>query len=175
MAKLLLVTGQRLREVANLQKGEIDADQALWLIPAHRTKSDREHAVPLSSLAFEILAGLPEAADDNGTYLFSTRAGHVPVSGFSKAKRRMDKLSGVTDWHLHDLRRTLRSGLPALGVAEVVGEKILNHDRRDKLQKIYNRYEYLNEKRDALARWAQRLREIIEPPPENVVPLREAQ
>jgi integrase len=75
----------------------------------------------------------------------------------------------VTDWRLHDLRRTARTGLAELGVPEIIAEKVLNHSPRNILTTIYNRHEYADEKRDALERWALRLREITEPAPENVV------
>ncbi len=94
------------------------------------------------------------------------------MSGFSKMKARTDALSGVTAWRLHDLRRSARTGLAELGIPEIIAEKVLNHAERNVLAKIYNRYEYAAEKRDALERWATRLREIIEPAPENVVRLK---
>lgn len=183
--KLLLVTAQRLSEVAQMQWSEIDRDAKVWIIPAKRTKSGREMVVPLSSLALEIIDGLPKFA--GGDYVFTTRGGRRPISGFSKAKRRTDKLvkaiakesnnerlaqfaeDGLKPWRLHDLRRTARTGLTDLGVPEVVAEKVLNHAERKVLAKTYNRHEYAVEKRDALDCWAQRLRAIIEPPRENVV------
>ena len=96
------------------------------------------------------------------------------MSGFSKMKARTDDLSGVTAWRLHDLRRSARTGLAELGIPEIIAEKILGHAERNVLAKIYNRYEYADEKRDAMERWATRLREIIEPPPDNVVRLKAA-
>ena len=170
LGKFLLMTAQRLNEVAQMQWSEIDRDSALWIIAADRTKSGREMEVPLSSLALEILDDLPEFID--GDYVFTTTGGRRPVSGFNKMKTRSDKLSGVTGWRLHDLRRTGRTGLAELGVPEIIAEMVLNHAPRNTLTKIYNRHEYADEKRDALERWAGRLREITEPPPENVVKLK---
>ena len=72
----------------------------------------------------------------------------------------------------NDLRRSARTGLAELGVPEIIAELVLNHAPRGTLTKIYNRHEYATEKRDALERWANRLREITEPPPENVVKLK---
>jgi integrase len=167
LGKLLLVTAQRLREVAMMQWVEMDRDNAMWVIPADRTKSGRETEVPLSSLALDILDGLPRFAQRD--HVFTTTSGERPVSGFSKMKARTDSFSGVTDWRLHDLRRTARTGLAELGVPEIIAEKVLNHSPRNILTTIYNRHEYADEKRDALERWALRLREITEPAPENVV------
>ncbi len=93
------------------------------------------------------------------------------MSAFSKMKARTDALSGVTAWRLHDLRRTARTGLAEIGIPEIIAEKVLGHAEQNVLAKIYNHYGYVVEKRDALERWAARLREIIEPAPENVVRL----
>ncbi len=187
--KLLLVTAQRLREVAQMQWPEIDRDGALWIIPADRTKSGREMEVPLSSLALEILDTLPCFTGAN--FVFTTTSGRRPVSGFSKMKARTDTLvleaareqaeeagkdpesvEPMPPWRTHDLRRTARTGLAELGVPQIVAEKVLNHAERNVLVKTYDRHEYAAEKRDALERWALRLREITEPPPENVVKLK---
>ncbi len=186
--KLLLVTAQRLREVAQIQWSEIDSDNALWVIPADRTKSGRETEVPLSTLALEILDALPRFA--GGEFVFTTTSGKSPVSGFSKSKRRTDTLvleaareqaeeagedpesvEPMPHWRTHDLRRTARTGLAEVGVPQIVAEKVLNHAERNVLVKTYDRHEYADEKRDALERWALRLREITEPPPKNVVKL----
>ncbi len=172
LGKMLLTTAQRLNEVAQMKWPEIDRANALWIIPGERTKSGREMEVPLSSLAFEILDALPRFADDGTAFMFTTTSGQRPVSGFSKMKARTDDLSDVTNWRLHDLRRTARTGLAELGVPQIVAEKVLNHAERNVLVKTYDRHEYAAEKRDALERWALRLREITEPPPENVVKLK---
>ena len=76
-------------------------------------------------------------------------------------------------WRIHDLRRTCRTGLAALNVPEIVSEKVLNHQKKS-LAAVYNRHEYSNEKRDALNRWAQHVMDIVVPPPENVMPIRES-
>src|SRR5439155_4448137 len=109
--------------------------------------------VPLSTLAVAILKGLP-GIDDR--YIFSTRAG-THISGFSKAKSRAATLSGVATWRLHDLRRTMATRLAELGVPHPVVSKALNHSPRGVMgvSSIYNRYEYLDERREALERWAQ--------------------
>ncbi len=186
--KLLLTTAQRLNEVAKMQWPEINLDNALWVIPADRTKSGRATEVPLSSLALDILDDLPRFVQ--GDHVFTTTSGERPVSSFSKMKARTDSLvlevaqerarkqgqdpksvEPMSPWRNHDLRRTARTGLAELGVPEIIAEKVLNHAPRNVLAKIYNRHEYANEKRDALERWAIRLQGIIEPPPENVVHL----
>ena len=169
LGKMLLATAQRLNECARMQWPEIDRDNAVWIIPPERTKSGRETEVPLSSLALEILDALPRFTE--GEYVFTTTSGERPVSGFSRAKARTDNLSGVSGWRLHDLRRTARTGLAEIGVPQIVAEKVLNHAERNVLVATYDRHEYADEKRDALERWASRLRAILEPPPDNVIAL----
>ena len=172
--QLLLLLGQRRSEVAEMQWSEVDFDKREWTIPASRSKSGREHIVPLPAGAVEILEALPHFAE--GDCIFTTTGGRRPVSGFSKAKRRTDQLLGEQDaliegWRVHDLRRTCRTGMARLGVPEVVSERVLNHLPQG-LGKIYNVHEYLDEKRAALARWAQEIQNLIEPAPANVVKLK---
>ncbi len=167
--RLLMLLGQRLTEVADARWSEIDLEAGVWAIPASRIKSKRDHIVPLSETAGSILAALPRFAA--GDYVFTTTGGRRPISGHSKAKARLDKLSGVTDWRNHDLRRTVRTGLAALGVPEIVSEHILSHGPRDPLVRTYNVHAYQDEKHEALEKWAGHIRDLIEPPPENVVPL----
>ncbi len=150
-----------------MQWDEIDLDEGNWTVPAARSKNEKEHIVPLSAEANAVIEALPRF---EGPHVFSTTDGRRPVSGFSTFKRRADDLSEVKGWRLHDLRRTCRTGMAAVGVPEIVSEKVINH-QQDKLVRTYNKHEYLAEKRDALERWAHRVIEIVTPPPSNVVPL----
>jgi integrase len=105
--------------------------------------------VPLSSPALAIVEALPQTSGD---FLLSTTAGRVPISGFSKAKARIDTLSGVDDWTLHDLRRSAATHMARLGVAPKHVEMVLGH-ATEGVAGIYYRYEYLAEKRAALDLW----------------------
>jgi integrase len=86
--------------------------------------------------------------------------GDRPVSGFSKAKAHLDRLSGTEKWRFHDIRRTVRTHLAALGVPESVAGRILNH-RTNTLARVYDRHEYADEKREALVAWCDRLDAIV--------------
>jgi integrase len=169
MLKLLLITGQRREEVAGMRWSEINLKTKLWTIPPERCKSDRPHVVPLSDLAIEILTSLPRF--EEGDFVFTTTNGERPVSAFSQCKSEADALSGVAGWRIHDLRRTVRTELARLRVPEIVAERIINHAPRG-LSRVYDQYGYLDEKREGLKNWADRLRGIIEPKPKNVVALR---
>jgi integrase len=158
MIRLLLLTGQRRSEVATMRWSEVEG--ATWVIPREKVKKDRPHAVPLSATAAATLATLPRWSDD--AFIFTRTGGATAASGFSYVKQRIDELSGVKDWRIHDLRRTVRSKLAELGVPRDVARKVLNHED-GKVDRIYNRHEYLAEKREALARWETRLMEIVKP------------
>jgi integrase len=158
---LLLLTGQRLREVAEMAWPEIDIDKALWTIPADRMKGDSAHEVPLSTMAVEILESLPRWT---GPYIFSTTGGERPISGFSKMKLRIDAAlaEAIPAWRFHDLRRTMRTGLGGLPVPPNVAEMCLAHAQPG-LHQIYDRHSYRDEKRRAFELWAARLKDIVEP------------
>ena len=169
LVELLALTLQRRSEVAEMQWPEIDLDKAQWLIPAERSKSKRAHIVPLSKFAVQIIGNLPRYL--GGPYVFTTTEGKRPVSGFSKMKSRLDDAAKVTDWRLHDLRRTGRSEMARLKVDDVAAERVLNHVPRG-LAKVYNQYQYLDEKREALNLWGRELWKITKPSKGEVVNLR---
>ncbi len=174
LQKLLLVTGQRLGEVAGARWDEIDADGKLWTLARERTKSDRAHVVPLSPLALAIIAELPRFGSG---YLFpAQRQGtEGAVSGYSKAKlgcdRRLIKAGHeLPEWRWHDLRRTCRTGLSRLRVPDHVAELVIGHVPQG-VRAVYDRFAYLDERRAALAAWANLVDSIIAPRADNIVRL----
>jgi len=166
--RLLILTGQREREVADISWSEIDLSQRLWTIPAARMKGGRAHEVPLPPAAIALLKSLPRFTA--GNFVFSTTAGAKPVNGFSKAKVRIDKLSGVSGWKIHDLRRTMRTHLSALPVQDLVRELVIAHAKPG-LHRVYDQHGYQDEKRECLQLWEKRLLSIVEPRPDNVADL----
>ena len=150
MVRLLILTAQRRAEVANLERGWLLPDQQAFEVPASHYKTDRPQVVPLSAPALAIVEALPKW--NGGTFLLSTTAGKRPVSGFSKAKARLDRLSGVEGWTLHDLRRSAATHMARLGVAQEHIERVLGH-AIEGVAGTYNRYSYLPEKRAALDAW----------------------
>ncbi|TPM21644.1 site-specific integrase [Mesorhizobium sp. B2-3-5] len=167
MAQLLLLTGQRRDEIAELKWRELSDDLDAITLEASRTKNSRPHVVPLSPLAQSIIKALPRITDANGKpsdYVFTTTA-TTPYSGFSNGKLALDKHCGepgLPEWHLHDLRRTCATELAKLGIKQEVTEAILNHKtgKVSGVAAIYNRYDYEVEKRDALEKWAIRIAAI---------------
>jgi len=159
IVELLALTGQRREEVAQLTWDEIDLASRTWTLPASRTKNGRPHIVHLSQEAFAVLKRTPAV----GEFVFSL-SGTKPFQSFSAAKRELDKLSGVSDWRLHDLRRTCVSGMARLGVPPHVADKVLNHQSGtiSGVAAVYQRHEFLAERKDALERWSAHLTWLLE-------------
>ena len=166
----LMLLGQRLREISNAPWDEIDLEDGEWLIPGPRTKGGRPHLVPLSDEACSLLEGLAQGDEKPIGPVFTTD-GKVGVAGFSKMKEALDleieklleaqpevhALLGGTfkPWVAHDLRRSLATGCQAMDIPMVVTEAVLSHvsGQRGGIRKVYQLYDYFEEKADALTRW----------------------
>ena len=151
LIKLLILTAQRRGEVANIQRDWLLPEQAAYEIPGPMRKTRRPHVVPVSAPAQAILSQMPNW--NAGKHLISTTAGERPVSGFSKAKSRADLISGVSDWTLHDLRRSAATHMARLGAPQEHIERVLGHEIQG-VAGTYNRYSYLEEKRAAMELWS---------------------
>jgi integrase len=151
--KLLLLTAQRKDEVAGMRWEELNLAAGEWIIPKERTKNSKSHLVHLSPQAIKILQAIPRR---NSPFVFTT-TGATPIGGFSKAKERLDKITpSIAPWRVHDLRRTAASGMAAIGVQPFIVERILNHVSgvTGGLVGVYQRHEYYQERKNALADWA---------------------
>jgi integrase len=158
IVELLALTGQRREEVAGMPWGELDLHQRVWTLPKSRTKNAKEHAVHLSEQSMAVVRHMTV----RGPFVFTT-LGTKPFREFSRAKRQIDELSGVTGWRLHDLRRTCVSGMARLGIAPHVADKILNHQTGtiSGVAAVYQRHEFLSERRQALDLWGAHVGEIL--------------
>jgi integrase len=150
IVELLALTGQRREEVARMKWDELDLVRRIWTLPKSRTKNAKEHVVHLSEQSRAVL----KRVDKKEPFVFSV-LGTKPFQKFSDAKRRLDQLSSVTGWRLHDLRRTCVSGMARLGIAPHVADKILNHQAGtiSGVAAVYQRHEFLSERRQALDLW----------------------
>ena len=144
---LALIAGRR-DEVRCLRRTELDDNRALWLLPAARNKSKRDHLIPLPPIMLALLEALPR----RGELVFSVN-GEKPYAGQKRLKEILDRDSGVDKWTFHDFRRTASSGMARLGVPQDIIDRVLNH-AKDTLSGTYNVYEYLDEKRCALETWS---------------------
>ena len=174
--RLLLLTAQRRDEVATMERSEIDFDARTWSIPRHKAKNDQGHDVQLSREALAILNLLPPIT---GGLVFSTNA-RSAVSGFSRAKERLDALmrassdEEIAPWILHDLRRTATTGMARLKVPPHVVDRILNHTSGTirGVARVYNRFDYADERRAALEAWGRYVAALVdESHTQNIVDL----
>ncbi len=183
IVELLFLTAQRRDEVGEMRWSELDLDNAAWTIPAQRAKNGKAHDVHLSKDALTSLSSIPRfvSADNVESDLVFTTTGTSPFSGFSKAKTALDKkmlevlqkmgedkgvnpeLVKLTPWRLHDIRRTVTTELSKLGVAIHVADAILNHksNAMSSVARIYQRNEFIDERRDALNKWCDHLNEML--------------
>ena len=171
--KMLLLCAARRNEIADLQSTEIEGD--VLTIPAARCKSKRDHAIPVTKQARALIGDKPKG------FVFSTTDGVKPFSGFSKSKHALDKAiakarraagrSKVPQWQLHDLRRTARSLMSRAGVDSDIAERCLGHAIGG-VRGVYDRHEYLDEKRQAFESLAGLVDRILNPQADNVVQLR---
>jgi integrase len=166
--QLLLVTGQRRTEVSGMAWDEIDLNNRLWMLPGGRAKNARDHSVPLSDLAIGIIESLPRIAGEN--QLLFTTTGETPVSGYSRAKNNLDTAivmdgdGSIAPWVLHDIRRTVATGMQRLAIPPHITEAVLNHKSGTirGVAAVYSRYDYADEKHAALDTWAKFLSAIID-------------
>lgn len=195
IVRMLILTGQRRSEVAGMTWAELSEDLASWTIPGARTKNGAPHIVPLSEPARELLGqALPEdkarrAMQDlsaKGALVFPGERQAAVYAGWSKSKADLDAAimrarggkgaSPIQPWRLHDLRRTLATGLQRLGVRLEVTEAVLNHvsGSRAGIVGVYQRHDWAQEKRAALEAWAAHVMALAEgrAPAGKVVPLR---
>jgi integrase len=163
-----ILTGQRRDEVRCMTWSEIDLARALWTLPAARNKGKRDHEIPLAPAMVALLGDRRRP----GKPVF-TSDGRKPYAGQKRLKTILDRESGVTGWTLHDVRRTVSTGLAALHVPQDTIDRVLNH-AKGSLAGTYNRHQYLGEKRRALEAWAERVAFIVGDGREaqNVVELR---
>jgi len=162
--RVVLLTGARRNEVGGMAWSEIDLDAALWRLPAERNKSGRAFEIPLSAPASETLRALPRL----GPTVFALD-GKRPMT-LHQWIERVRRDAGLLDVRLHDLRRTLRTGLARLGVSFEIAERVLNHAMPG-LQAVYNLHNYSVEKRRALQLWAEHVLALGEKRGPNLVAL----
>jgi integrase len=177
--KLLLLTGQRRREIGRMTEAELNLETRTWSLSKERTKNKRDHVVPLSSVAVEIIKAIPRIKNKLG-FKFCIN-GETAVSGWSRAKDQLDELMleaarqeakeraedpskvKIEPWRIHDLRRTAATRMAQIGTAPHVVEAVLNHVSGVKagVAGIYNQEQYPKEKRIALDGLAREIERIV--------------
>jgi integrase len=170
--KLLMLTAQRRDEVAGMEWAELNLDKREWIIPGSRTKNGKEHLVHVSPMAFDILANLKQRAKKNSIascYVFTT-TDETHISGYSRAKEfldakilRLNDEAEIPSWRVHDIRRSVATGLGGLKVPPHIIERILNHVSgvNGGIVGVYQRFEYVEERKQALIAWANHINELV--------------
>lgn len=171
--RVLLLTGQRRSEVAEMRWRDVDLDAATWTLAAGDTKSDRAHMVPLSPAAVQILQAMPRLGD----YCFTT-TGDAPIGSFAQVKVRLDRWmasrgEAIEPWLFHDLRRSAATHMVRLGISETIVGRVLNHAAKGVTAQVYALHSYTPEKRHALEAWAAEVERAVNGGGgENVVAIR---
>jgi integrase len=183
LVKMLLLTAQRRDEVAQMSRNEIGED-GIWTIPAERYKTKKPNFVPLSKATLALIEAQPKIIDCD--YVFPSRV-KTPYSGFGKSKAKLDKavlaamktqtkkgtkVETLSNWTLHDLRRTAKTLMVRAGVRPDISERVLGHVIAG-VEGTYDRHSYAEEKRDALEKLTTMIERILNPPPSNVETLGE--
>lgn len=150
IVRLLLVTGQRKGEIAALQTSWIQNDTIT--LPSEIVKNHREHQFPIGAFCAAILSeAMKNMSHTNGRIFFSTTSSGAQFNNWTREKDALDEISGVTNWTLHDLRRTFRTLHARIGTPPHIAERIVNHvGSTSEVEKIYNRYQFMPEMRKAV-------------------------
>jgi integrase len=172
--KLLLLLAVRKSELIGARWSEFDLDKAVWYLPAERTKTGSAIDIPLPPVAMEWLQDLERLAGGSKWVLPARKMQdrmlpHIAESTLSVALAKIRH--GLEPFTIHDLRRTARTHLEALGVSPYVAERCLNHKIKG-IEGIYNRHDYFEERKAALNTWAALLVQLEHGKVNKVVPIR---
>jgi integrase len=156
--RLMILWGTRNTETCVAERAWVR--ESVLEIPGEHTKNGRDHSIPLLPLAQQQLDAMP----DQARYFFRSRWGdtHLSVTGLAKAHKEVQERSGTRDWQIRDLRRTFRSNMARLKVPRDLCELLINHAPAV-LDEIYDRYSYIEEKREALAKYEAFLVTLVSP------------
>jgi len=163
--KLLLLTGQRTQDVCSMKIADINVERKEWTVPAPpRGKNKKPNTLPLPPLAWEIIE---QRLNQKGEWIFpskhnTTRPGYTGrghVNTTKHARNTLTKITGVEGWTGHDLRRTLRTLLSRAGILPHIAERVIGHIQQG-VEGIYDRYAYLEEKKQALLKIEKMIRKI---------------
>jgi integrase len=180
--RVLLLSGQRRGQAVVMAWPDVDLERRVWICPAATMKGGRAHEVAISDLLAEVLAHARDTArrlevlDERGLVF------HIegkPLSGFSQAKGRLDAAmaaiagEAIKPWAVHDLRRTLVHNLAAMNIPPHICDKLLAHSGGviSGVSAVYNQFQYLKERKSALAAWSNRVVQIVGRGRNNVVAL----
>lgn len=159
--QILFLLGQRKGETLKMRWKDIDLNSKTWIIPPHIAKNKTEHHIPIPTYAYKILKGLKSKSE----YVFSSpvKPNH-PIQSIKRETKNVKENTGIEDFRVHDIRRTVATHLAKLGTNRTTIGKILNHkglSGDNSVTAIYDRYNYSEEKRKALTQWEKHLLSLI--------------
>jgi integrase len=162
---LLVLTGLRRNEAATLRWEDINPTNGVIVLSPERMKARRPHVVPLAPAVVDLFAHCPR----HGPFVLGSD-GTKPLTAFVWVKQQIDRLvaelasAPLAPWRLHDLRRSAGTGMAKIGTSRFVVARVLAHTDRE-ITGVYDRYEYLTEKRAALEKWAAFVVGLLQPQP----------
>jgi len=177
--KMLLLTGQRKTETMQMkwediqfqkpckkividESGQPAAEPFLAdVLTITENKSNRPHQLPLSDQAVSLLEKLKPITGDSPYVFESPVIDCKPLNSVKKTTEKLQQATGITEFRLHDLRRTVATKLAELMVDQTVIKKILNHASQEVTGKHYTWYNYIDKKKEALDLWSRRLTGIV--------------
>jgi integrase len=174
--RILILTGQRRREVSEMRWHELDLHEARWVLPGERVKNGRQHTVPLSIPVLDILSKIPRVADC--PFVF-TLDGKTAIADLDRRKQRLDQIIAadgeqpLVPWVLHDARRSVATGMARIGIQVPVIERALNHVSGSfrGVTGTYQRHPFADEVQAALHAWARHIEVITSGQPAKVIAL----
>jgi integrase len=171
IVRLLILTGARRAEIGGLAWSEVDLTTGVWTLPKERSKNHRAHALPVPAAAMDLILKVPARVERDRLFGWRHAGG---FSDWAGSKRRLDARVNLPDWRVHDIRRSVATGMADIGIAPHVIEEVLNHrsGHRAGVAGIYNRSSYEREVRAALAMWADHINSLIEGDARKVVAFR---
>lgn len=162
---MLFYTGQRVGETKKMKKSMIK--DGIWTIPPADAKNASLHEVPLSDQAVNVINQL-EPLSEKCDFVFESPVNNgQPIKSLKRVKENIQKISGVTDFRLHDIRRTVTTYMAKLNINRTVLEKVLNQNLNrggNRVISIYDRHDYFQEKKEAINAWTEYLMQILVKP-----------
>jgi integrase len=160
ITRLLILLGCRRAEIGGMCWSEIDVERGIWTLPAARSKNSRPHSLPIMPMMAAIIDQVPRRATRDALFGDRSAAG---FAAWHQHKASIDARSGVTEWQLRDIRRSVATGMGNLNIAPHVIEQILNHQsgHRRGVAGIYNKSLYEREVKAALGVWHDHVRAIV--------------
>jgi integrase len=159
IVKLLALTGLRRDEIGALRWSEIDMKRGTITLPPERVKNNRQHIIPMSEPVRSLIKAMRKTPGRDFVFGY----GDGGFSGWSRCKERLNAAVALPDWTLHDVRRSVATGMGDLGVQPHIIEAALNHVSGHKagVAGVYQKSLHETEVREALALWAKHVMKIV--------------